>query len=326
MKKATIIVFQEDIYNSLFETLYEEVLSDPDVFLVVDKPFPESGFYRYLASRKLKKITFGLSNNLYCNYYNLPAVVNNLKKEYDHISILMHNASLIKTKYPIELINILKKEASLNILYIDVHDHDWTCSYANYLVKEGAFDKVFTIDPADAEKHHMALINTPYSLKKNIKMPNVRNQIYYCGSDAGRMFLLHQIWQEAKKRGVALKYDLSFAENYKDFFDGDPNVRFNKFVAYEKVLDNVLESSCVLDITQKDQSALTVRPYEAVAYNKKLLTNNKNIFDFKYYDSRYIQYFEKVEDINWDWLTENVDVNYHYQGDFSPRNLLDQLA
>ena len=73
------------------------------------------------------------------------------------------------------------------------------------------------------------------------------------------------------------------------------------------------------------QKALTLRPYEAVVYNRKLLTNNRSILDFKYYNSRYMQLFERAEEIDWDWIAADTEVDYGYQGDYSPRKLLELL-
>lgn len=327
MKKAIVIVFEEDVYNSLFETVFEDLKALKNVYFVCEKAFPENGVYRILPSRKLKKLSCGLSNKLYCYYYNLPILLNQLKKEYDHISVLMHNASLRKTKYPIELLRELKKTASFNLLYLDVRAHHWVCSYANYLAEQGVFDRLLTIDPDDAQEYDMLLCNTPYSEKKyQQKNYEIDNQIYYCGTDSGRMFLLYRVWQEAKNRGITVKYNLSFADSFIDFFENDHNISFTRFLPYEEVVENVLKSTCILDITQAGQSALTMRPYEAVVYNKKLLTNNKNILNFKYYNSKYMQYFEKVEEINWDWVNNSTDVDYKYQGEFSPIYLLEKLA
>ena len=77
---------------------------------------------------------------------------------------------------------------------------------------------------------------------------------------------------------------------------------------------------------QKGQVALTLRPYEAVVYNKKLLTNNKTILSFKYYNPRYMHYFEKIEDIDWNWVARKEKVNYEYEGDFSPIYLLQDIS
>ena len=57
-----------------------------------------------------------------------------------------------------------------------------------------------------------------------------------------------------------------------------------------------LESDVLLDITDGGQTALTLRPYEAIVYNKRLLTNNQSILDFEFYDPRYMRYFTEITD------------------------------
>ena len=330
MKNAIIIFFEEDNYNSMHETLFHDLYDIPNVYFVTEKSFPNSILYRYLHSKKLKRITFGLSNILYIKlfftYYKLPRVIRELKRDYDHISVLFHAAALRKPAYPIQYYKQLKKSASLNLLYLDIHDHLYTCREANDLVERGIFDKVFTIDSEDSKKYNTILCNTPYS-KLSIKdLSKPDKQLYFCGGEANRAYMLYTIWKRAKEHEVRLEYDLARANQFMAFFEDDINVRFIDHLPYQEVLKRELSSVCLLDITQKNQSAFTLRPYEAVVYNKKLLTNNKNIKQFKYYDERYMRYFEKADDIDWDWVKEDIPVDYSYKGDFSPVYLLNKLA
>ena len=325
MKKATIIVYQEDPYNSMFDVLFEDLRDDADVFFVMEKALPEHGFYRYLPSKKLKSITFGLSNRLYLHYYNLPKEIKKLKRKYDHISVLLHNASLIKPQYPVEMFPALKKMASFNLLYVDAHDHVTVSGHANYLLRHDVFDRVFTIDPVDAKKYNLEFCFTPYSKLSFTGSSLPQKQMYFCGGNAGRMYMLYSIWKSAKEKKIKAVYDLAHSKLFADFFEGDPNVHLVEHLPYREVLKNVCASSCILDITKKGQAALTLRPYEAVVYNKKLLTNNKNIVQFKYYDERFMKYFEKIEDIDWDWIREDCTIDYGYQDDFSPKLLLEKM-
>ena len=325
MRKATIIVYQDDPYNSVYDAIFGDLKNNPDVYFLIEKEYPQRGTYYFLPSRKLKRLTFGLSDCMYFHYYNLPKLVFELNKNYDHISVLIHNACLIKPRYPIELLWHIKKFASINLLYLDVHDNFPVCGYANYLFEKNVFDKVFTIDPADAARYDLVLCTTPFSPDLNIEQVEEKCQLYFCGSDAGRMYTLYRIWKETKNRGLKIQYDLSHSIKYIEFFEGDSQIHFIDHIPYSEVLKNVASSLCILDITINDQEALTIRPYEAVVYNKKLLTNNENIKLFKYYDSKYMQYFKRVEDIDWDWIENPIIVDYGYEGDFSPTILLDQL-
>ena len=83
-----------------------------------------------------------------------------------------------------------------------------------------------------------------------------------------------------------------------------------------------MNSKCVLEFMQEGQNGATLRYFEAVCYNKKLLTDNPNITEFPYYDSRWMRVFKNVEDIDVNWLKENDEVDYQYKGDFSPVELV----
>ena len=97
------------------------------------------------------------------------------------------------------------------------------------------------------------------------------------------------------------------------------------YMSYQEVLERELNARVLLEIVQQGQVALTLRAYEAVAYNRKLLSNNKTILSFEYYDPRFMRYFEQVKDIDWDWVKEDANVDYDYKGEFSPVLLIDDI-
>lgn len=90
----------------------------------------------------------------------------------------------------------------------------------------------------------------------------------------------------------------------------------DEIMPYEVVLKRTLEANCVLEIVRPGQVGFTLRTFEAVVYNKKLLTNNEHIKEFQFYNPSYMKVFKSVEDIDWKWVKERNAVNYHYKGDF----------
>ena len=96
-----------------------------------------------------------------------------------------------------------------------------------------------------------------------------------------------------------------------------------KSIPYSNVLKNVSESNCILEILQNNQAGPSLRFFEAVFYNKKLLTNNCHIVDFPYYNPQYMKFFKGTDDIDIEWLLDNsINVEYNYKGDFSPLHML----
>ena len=54
------------------------------------------------------------------------------------------------------------------------------------------------------------------------------------------------------------------------------------------IAENIKQSRAILDIVQSGQSGITLRPMEAMFYNKKLITNNIYIKEYDFYNPRNI--------------------------------------
>ncbi len=100
---------------------------------------------------------------------------------------------------------------------------------------------------------------------------------------------------------------------------------FNQYIQYDEVLKKVRACDCILEIVQDRQNGLTFRDYEAICYNKKLLTNNKAVLQMKEYNPEFIQYFQNIKDIDFSFVNKKIDVDYHYSGEYSPRNLIKKI-
>lgn len=71
-------------------------------------------------------------------------------------------------------------------------------------------------------------------------------------------------------------------------------IRRGTFVSYKRMqfkpmsyLENVeivRKSKCILDIVYSEQSGLSPRPYEAMAANRKYITNNAEVMKYDFYD------------------------------------------
>lgn len=62
----------------------------------------------------------------------------------------------------------------------------------------------------------------------------------------------------------------------------------NKFVPYKDIVSDIKKSKCILEINQKGQIGLTRRTLEAIFYSKKLITNNKDIMQYNFYNKNNI--------------------------------------
>lgn len=55
-----------------------------------------------------------------------------------------------------------------------------------------------------------------------------------------------------------------------------------KGISYFENIQNVSRCSCVVDITT-EQTGISLRPLEALFFDKKLITNNKSIKEYSFY-------------------------------------------
>jgi hypothetical protein len=87
-----------------------------------------------------------------------------------------------------------------------------------------------------------------------------------------------------------------------------------------------MKTNCILEVVQNNQAAVTLRTLEAIYYGKKLLTNNKNIKKYSFYNPKYIQVFSDVNEIDFDFVKKKIDVRYEYHNECSPINLLKYIV
>lgn len=96
---------------------------------------------------------------------------------------------------------------------------------------------------------------------------------------------------------------------------------FNKEMPYEETLDIIRKSRCILElgIARKQYACSYLRITEAASMNKKILTDNKNIFEFPICDANRgkIAYFENVEDIDPSFIKGEVEDKWNNKVDYS---------
>lgn len=187
-----------------------------------------------------------------------------------------------------------------------------------YNLKNLTFDRILTFDIDDSKKYGFTYEMIPYSIV-NHKSHSVKYDIYLICWNKGRLPLLHEVYKTMLEHDVSSIYRITDVKDSDQIYDG---ILYNQNIDYEDVINEFLQCNCILDVLATGQTGVSTRYYEAVCYNKKLLTNNKEIVNLPFYDHRYMHIFEKVEDIDWEWVRERVPVDYHYDGRFSPKQLL----
>jgi len=124
---------------------------------------------------------------------------------------------------------------------------------------------------------------------------------YFLGLDKGRRKILKLL--ENKLTNYTKKIDIKERPTgFKKLSNFIFKEEKYQYLNYSTHLDNILSCSVVIDIVQKGQSGLTMRAIEALAAGKKIITNNKNIINEPFYNTKNIMIIDDTVNIN------NVDV------------------
>lgn len=190
------------------------------------------------------------------------------------------------------------------------------------------FDRIYSVSPHDAEKLELPFLDWDiYSLADNKKAVPVVWDILFVGKSKDRLEVLNKLADRFQEEGIRAKIHIGGAlpaqanRNLKKYCN-----RSKGYLPYPEVRQAVQKSNCILELVEAGQTCLTLRTMEALTYNKKLLTNNEKIKDFKYYDPRYMQVFQNVDDIDLSFIKDQTSVDYGYDGEYSPCNIIKKVV
>lgn len=326
------IICDDSKYSVMYKALFSDVLSSDDVCFL-DKTFKRGIDLtkKILYKNFVQKYAGLLCDSLFRNEFLLDDVLSAWQNEDDieNIYCLFLNDSLQKY-YPRRKLEDIKRrypKVELDLYFYDVVAAPQART-AFLLAKSGLFEKVFSFDKNDAKKYGFVFFPSPCS-----KFQGMKNQIvydlYFGASIKGRAETISAV---IENMGADILYEMDIF--YNSSTTQDEIARLSKYIKvksprdilpYPELLKKEICSNCILEIVQEEQKGLTLRYYEAVCNNKKLLTNNPEVLSDKYYNPKYIQYFSKAEEIDWDWVKKRSNVDFQYKNDYSPIELLRAL-
>ena len=315
------LIKEESPYNEMIDFMF----SDIKVRDFTEKK--HSFLFKIFLKNKVQDMLGWIINPIISRMFGLYKFMNNQDNKKQKYYIFL-NSSFIETRIPVYCMKYYKKkwlDGKFVLLYIDIIA-DPVSKHANKLREHNVFDAVYNVDNNDAIKYGLKFIRPPYSANSRVGSKKIKIDMYFCGATKDRGKLILNIIKEAKKHFVKCEMDIHCNLNELQDFSNREGVNIlENFVSYGRLLNNTAQASCILDLVQSGQSALTLRPYEAIVYNRKLLTNNKSILDFEFYNPQYMQYFEKPEDIDWEWIKKKENVDYGYNGEFSPKHFMRRI-
>lgn len=277
--------------------------------------------------RKLKKLHFGNKSN---RLVWLPFKYiwdNNYSIKLDSLNINEKNCIIFQSgvKFSPSYIERLKRERNAYIvLYLpdtirnlgiasNKTEFERYCSYYK-------IDSVYSFDFEDCKEFGLKFFDI-YSALKGMNTDRVMARgIFYIGNCRSneRYSLLMKVLKKIEKAIDCRLYLVGVTEERYH----RRQIVYNSPMKYGEVIQNVIESDCILELMNEGQNGNTLRFKEAVCYNRRLLTNNRNVLGSKYFNPKWIQVFSDPDAIDIEWLRKKEKVNFAYEGDYSPLKLI----
>ncbi len=183
---------------------------------------------------------------------------------------------------------------------------------------------MLSYDKGDVEKYELTYHPTVFSnypVESDLSIP--ASDIYFVGVTKDRLSLILDTFYKLKGEGFDCNFYLSEVSSRNQI--KEKGLNYIDRMRYDENLKHVVRTKCLLEIIQSKAKGATVRTWEAIMYNKKLLTNNMSIADDFYYDNKYISLFDK-NGIDMNFLKQDNHFINPYRDDIGPNKLLDFIS
>ena len=203
----------------------------------------------------------------------------------------------------------------------------WLLSFAEY------FSLIYSYDLQNARRYDWHHTLQYYSRIPEGCLPAVNEPCDIFGivnRGKGRLEKLVEIYDKLTEKGVkCLFYIYGFDDEGQKRRHQRSGIRFDQFISYEENLAHVLQAKVILEVVKYDDSGFSLRPFEAVCYNRRLLTTCKRIKEFPMYDPQNMKLIENADDleqIDPIFFTDENLPDYHYDDRFSPCGLIADIV
>ena len=232
-----------------------------------------SFFYKILTGKNLK--------NLY-RYKNLIAEVGN--QSYD-ITLIVRPDLFFDSQ-----LSVLKKSTKYFIAYY--HDSINNIKRKSQIIHY--FDKVYSYEKIDVKNYDLSFLpNFIYFADSNDSNQDNTGAFSVMSKDY-RLPTLKKVAEFLRSKKVGYQFYVMDRSKVKDDFV----ILMPKRMTNQEVIENIKKSKIIVDIHKYGiQEGLTFRVFEAIGFKRKLITTNKDIKSYDFYNPNNIHVIEDVNKI-----------------------------
>lgn len=217
-------------------------------------------------------------------------ILGDIKRRKEHIDAVLVTAGHMLEENTL----ITLKEMYQNARFV-WYLWDNVASVANYGINRHYFDEIISFDKIEAKEKGMRFLPDFYIYEA--KDTKKTYDLSYVGTyrkerqDIVENILQHgslqntfiYLYQRKENRIIDNLYGAYAKIMHKPDISRNKYC-FDKMLSYKEAINIVAQSKVVLDICYSFQKGLSMRPFEAMAMRSKLITTNKNIVEYDFYN------------------------------------------
>lgn len=249
-----------------------------------------------------------------------------INKHLDQLEDIADYALIIRPDaFPKDFIKALRAKAGILIAYQwdAMRRFPETYGYIDF------FDRFFIFDPQDKGITKTLEASNFYPLsyaERANKKAESETDLYYWGNySSDRKAILLSLIRFCKVHNM--HYDIHLHRRKVTFFRKD-NFITNKAISFEENLIRSFNSKVLIDLAPPEQYGLSFRVFEALGFQKKLITNNQTItkYDFYHPDNIFIYGKEETENLKYFLEKPYVPISEEIRQKYSFRNWIHYLT
>ncbi|PNQ73663.1 hypothetical protein C1T31_04815 [Hanstruepera neustonica] len=150
------------------------------------------------------------------------------------------------------------------------------------------FDEIYSFDPDDVVKHHFKLItNYIYFDYQKTQKSIPKYGVFNISSLDKRTKTMPQFARYFRDHQIDYKL-IAFSDKYYEELENLNIEQTKETFSLEMVFELVKDSKYLLDLQRPKQKGLSFRIFEGIALEKKIITTNKDIVNYDFYDDNNI--------------------------------------
>lgn len=230
-------------------------------------------------------------------------ITKNLVNHLNNINENCYSLFIRPDLFPLAFFNYLKKK-HINLI---AYHWDGMKRYPNINEYIKCFDKFYSFEPEDLTDNKDLLPCTNFYLTSSLpkKETSLQSMAYTINSfQNDRINISFKIKSILEKVGINSNF-IVFTKN-KIEYTRSKALGFKttkKTITYEQNINHVLLSNLLIDIQINSQSGLSFRIFESIGYNKKIITTNKDVCKYDFYNPNNI--------LIWDNQSESKLLNFY---------------